>query len=933
MGLIFKNVKIANNEIRKFSGSELENGIKFVNIEDPNIETSYLIVSVGAGSLNEPFENQGLAHFLEHMLFLGSKKFPKENHLDEFLNKNGGFNNAYTDNFETVYYISVNNEAFEEGMDILSRFFIDPLFSKGSVDREINAIDSEHMKNIQSDFWRIDHFFNIISKKDSSVNKFFTGNLESLQKKGLRDDMINFYNKHYVSSKITVSTISSISNSKTASLIQKYFSQVPVRVEGKQNKIEKPFYNDFEEFYYLQSINNVKMIIYLWEAPMFKDYYYNDLSPYYISDIINDDSEKSISQFLIKKGLIKYIRMQYLDDGKFIVSIELNNFNDWNLVDSYFKYFLNEIKTLDWEKITKYQIKRDMLLYNISPRAESIDLAQKIANNLHIYSIEDSDFATNYSKEINMDKIYEILNDILDFKKVKIIFTGNEEYPDINNVFWSKKEHEVEKYYGLKYSKINLNFEEPIKFNFVVESNNQYLNIKPTLIKNLNESFPKANSFSNLKSKYNVLRRCLESIYPFNAKIDDSKNNYLDIWFGNLSEFNEAIVYTSTIVSNLIFTNSKENFLLYKLLIQYINYLLILKFNLEKEVGYSSYFTFNIKGQILINISGWNSKFENYFNDVCKFLSEIKTFNSDYLKVLETMVIDYDESYQSKNNLNPWKYLDNRINIQVYKSLFDDDEILNLINTDKKKEILINKFILDFEILSNTLKNSKSKFFIFGNIDESILCKIKSNLVKDQDQYKSNNLPVSMIEKFDIFHPNPNEESNCVAIYYYQGKFSLKNNSLLNLFVNLVNQRFYDSLRTKQQFGYLVRSYSKRVENEYYFVQKVQSNRSPEEIIDAIKKFNKQFLENLDNYIKSDFDDIKNSLINDLNEPENRTSDYFNLFLEEIIRNEFIFDRLYKIIDELKKVTSKELVKYSYKLLGKIDDNNNKPIVTIIRKK
>ena len=180
------------NESRILSGNVLENGIKFINVNDPNLDRSHVMVSVNIGSLFNPVEFQGLAHFLEHMLFLGSKKYPGENQFEKFLNENGGMSNAYTATFETVYYFSVFNNKLEKAIDMFSRFFIDPLFDSDSVNRELNAIDSEHSKNIQNDQWRLQHFFGLISKKDSLINKFGTGNLETLQKDGVREAMIQF---------------------------------------------------------------------------------------------------------------------------------------------------------------------------------------------------------------------------------------------------------------------------------------------------------------------------------------------------------------------------------------------------------------------------------------------------------------------------------------------------------------------------------------------------------------------------------------------------------------------------------------------------------------------------------------------------------------------------------------------------------------------
>ena len=108
-------IKKPINESRILKGNSLESGIKYINVQDVNLDRSHVMVSVNIGSISDPFEYQGLAHFLEHMLFLGSKKYPGENQFEKFLNENGGSSNAYTDTFETVYYFSVfliNNLSF-----------------------------------------------------------------------------------------------------------------------------------------------------------------------------------------------------------------------------------------------------------------------------------------------------------------------------------------------------------------------------------------------------------------------------------------------------------------------------------------------------------------------------------------------------------------------------------------------------------------------------------------------------------------------------------------------------------------------------------------------------------------------------------------------------------------------------------------------------
>jgi insulysin len=157
---------------RIFKGGILKNKVKYICIEDDNMDKSYVSVCVKTGTFNNMKEYEGLAHFLEHMLFMGSTKYPSEDHYFSRLNALGGYSNAYTDKFDTVYYFNVYNEGLNEIFDIFSRFFIDPLFNKNSVNREVNAVNSEHEKNKNNDQWRAFQLLLNLANKDSQINTF-----------------------------------------------------------------------------------------------------------------------------------------------------------------------------------------------------------------------------------------------------------------------------------------------------------------------------------------------------------------------------------------------------------------------------------------------------------------------------------------------------------------------------------------------------------------------------------------------------------------------------------------------------------------------------------------------------------------------------------------------------------------------------------------
>eukprot|EP00927_Polykrikos_kofoidii_P024782 TRINITY_DN2243_c0_g1_i2.p1 TRINITY_DN2243_c0_g1~~TRINITY_DN2243_c0_g1_i2.p1 ORF type:complete len:1427 (-),score=268.76 TRINITY_DN2243_c0_g1_i2:389-4045(-) len=146
-------------------------------------------MAVKAGSFNNPEDLPGLAHFCEHMLFLGSKKYPKPDGFDAFLNSNGGSTNAYTDVDVTVYHGDYQSSATSAALERVADIFTEPTFDPKHVDKEVHAINSEHEKNVQSPGWRVHDTVNALASPASPVSRFATGDLQTLsvepKKKGI----------------------------------------------------------------------------------------------------------------------------------------------------------------------------------------------------------------------------------------------------------------------------------------------------------------------------------------------------------------------------------------------------------------------------------------------------------------------------------------------------------------------------------------------------------------------------------------------------------------------------------------------------------------------------------------------------------------------------------------------------------------------------
>ena len=130
----------------------LPNGVRYVIY--PNKEPrgrASLRLLVEAGSLMENEDQRGVAHFLEHMLFLGTDKYPDPAEYEEYITEHGGTRNAFTSFENTNYFFDVNAAYLPEALDRFAQFFIAPRFDADYVEREKNAVEAEYQMGLKSD--------------------------------------------------------------------------------------------------------------------------------------------------------------------------------------------------------------------------------------------------------------------------------------------------------------------------------------------------------------------------------------------------------------------------------------------------------------------------------------------------------------------------------------------------------------------------------------------------------------------------------------------------------------------------------------------------------------------------------------------------------------------------------------------------------------
>lgn len=245
------NIVKSQQDNRDYRGLQLTNGLKVLLISDPATDKAAAAMTVDVGHMSDPENLPGLAHFCEHMLFLGTKKYPNENAYSTYLSENGGSSNASTFADNTKYYFDVVPNKLEGALDRFAQFFTSPLFTLSATDREINAVNSEHEKNLATDVWRIRQVNKALSDPNHPYSKFGTGNEKTLKEDpkqmgiNVRDELLKFHDEWYSANIMCLSVYGKESLDELEAMIIPRFSEIVNKNVESPKWTEHPFLPEY----------------------------------------------------------------------------------------------------------------------------------------------------------------------------------------------------------------------------------------------------------------------------------------------------------------------------------------------------------------------------------------------------------------------------------------------------------------------------------------------------------------------------------------------------------------------------------------------------------------------------------------------------------------------------------------------------------------
>jgi secreted Zn-dependent insulinase-like peptidase len=222
-------LKQSPNDLKKYRSLTLDNGLRVLLVHNEETDKCAAALAVNGGHFNDPDDRQGLAHFLEHMLFLGTEKYPDGSEYQKFISQHGGSNNAWTATEHTCFYFDIHHQYFNEALDRFSQFFISPLLADDFIIKERKNIEAEFKLKLKDDIRRLYDVHKETINQRHPFSKFSVGNVDTLadrDSESISKEVKDFFNQYYQASYMTLAIEGPQTLEELTHLAKEMFSEI-----------------------------------------------------------------------------------------------------------------------------------------------------------------------------------------------------------------------------------------------------------------------------------------------------------------------------------------------------------------------------------------------------------------------------------------------------------------------------------------------------------------------------------------------------------------------------------------------------------------------------------------------------------------------------------------------------------------------------------
>ncbi len=226
---------------------QLSNGARIVTEEINYVNSVSIGIWVRVGSRNEERSNNGVSHFIEHMLFKGTKnRTAKE--IANSIDKIGGQINAFTAKECTCYYAKVLDSHFDIALDVLSDMFFNSNFDAVEIEKEKGVVLEEISMYEDSPEDQVHDLFSQMVWSNNPLGMPVLGTVDSLTSLN-NESILKYYNSNYIPKNIVISVVGNIKHEVAVEMIRKKFEAFHVDNKAEREEIRP----DFIPNYYIKN--------------------------------------------------------------------------------------------------------------------------------------------------------------------------------------------------------------------------------------------------------------------------------------------------------------------------------------------------------------------------------------------------------------------------------------------------------------------------------------------------------------------------------------------------------------------------------------------------------------------------------------------------------------------------------------------------------
>lgn len=879
---------------------KLQNNLNVFLVEDQDTDLACATMLVKIGYSYDTIP--GIAHFLEHMLFNGTKKYPGEKEYSDYINKNGGYSNAFTSHDHTCYYYTIQPECLKKSLDMFGSFFTEPLFNPDSVNREKEAVDSEHSKNILSDMWRIQEIKKNAIVSTNPIKNFGTGSNKTLGVPDIHNKVKHFFERHYSSDLMTLFVIAKNDIENIKSQIISIFSKIPLNITPENRvKYGNKIY-DSSKILKVVPVKDIEKLTISWDVPS----YHNEplRSPHnFLAYLIGHEGKNTIHYFLTQLGYITelYAGSDFNCEDRVIFEVGMtltpsgmeHKKEIIYTIINYINLLKDKLNTKHFEKLYNELLTLNAFKFKYSEKNSPDERTLKFADLVSKYNFDLHDlliipYTTENYEPFVKHNILEMLSEMTIEKSIVV------------SISKSHKDEAIyeDEHYGTKYY-----------------ISNEYVDLSGVSLDTTLLDLPVENKFISISDK--IINTTSEKPYLLKT------NNYTKLYSLPTNEFEVPNVVVKVKIDLPMANYNKE---MYTKTMLYFNSLMA-EINDEmymcKMAEYDINVTFDF-GVLYITMSG------NYGNieKVSDYLvSSLLNKNMISEKIFDTAMYQMKMAHTNCVYNSPYKRTHVLFNKQMCHIYYDNCDMLSVLNDCNVCNIDNVKNVID-----SILDLSSCTMFVTGNCTDELSLKLSdifSGFIKNRNYVPDAFLcdiygePSDCDNKIIKSVENTQEKNSASSYYVFISKLkyglSLNWNKyicLLNILDRIISTDYFDTLRTKEEFGYICSGYinivgDRRYMSRYYTFTVQSPNKKPDEIISRTERFLLEMKDRLSNLNDEEFDDIKDALTSSLEAPFNNLEEMASFVFSSEIETEYTaFNLKDALIETYRELNKDDLIDF-----------------------